>query len=97
MMTLMILGILYYIVSVGWMLHYLISDSYESDELTVAGLIGYILFVPLVGPFFFPLFAAEKLSQIKIRKKKDKTPYYLRKNNNLQKIKELKDLINEEA
>ena len=96
-MTLMILTILYYIVSVGWMLHYLISDSYESDELTVAGLIGYILFVPLIGPFFFPIFAGEKLSQIKIRKKKDNTPYYLRKNNNLQKIKELKDLINEEA
>ena len=88
MMTLMILGILYYIVSVGWMLYYLISDSYESDELTVAGLIGYILFVPIMGPFFFPIFAAEKLGKIKIRKKKDKTPYYLKPKN---------DLINEEA
>ena len=88
MMTLMILGILYYIVSVGWMLYYLISDSYESDELTVGGLIAYILFVPLVGPVFFPIFAGEKLSQIKILKKKDKTPYYL---------KTKKDLINEEA
>jgi len=88
MMTLMILTILYYIVSVGWMLYYLISDSYESDELTVAGLIGYILFVPIIGPFFFPLFVGEKLSEIKIRKKKDKIPYYL---------KSKKDLINEEA
>ena len=87
-MTLMILGILYYIVSVGWMLYYLISDTYESDELTVAGLIGYILFVPLIGPFFFPIFAAERLGEIKIRKKKDKTPYYLKRKN---------DLINEEA
>ena len=88
MMILQILTILYYIVSVGWMLHYLISDSYESDELTVAGLIGYILFVPIVGPFFFPLFLGERLSQIKIPKKKDKTPYYLKQKN---------DLINEEA
>jgi cyanate permease len=88
MIILQILTILYYIVSVGWMLHYLISDSYESDELTVASLLGYILFVPLIGPFFFPIFAAEKLSEIKIRKKKDKTPYYL---------KSKKDLINEEA
>ena len=88
MMILQILTILYYIVSVGWMLHYLISDSYESDELTVAGLIGYILFIPIMGPFFFPIFAAEKLGEIKIRKKKDKTPYYLKPKN---------DLINEEA
>lgn len=88
MMTLMILGILYYIVSVGWMLYYLISDSYESDELNVAGLIAYILFVPLIGPVFFPIFAGEKLGEIKIRKKKDKTPYYLKTKN---------DLINEEA
>ena len=76
MMALMILTILYYIVSVGWMLHYLISDSYESDELTVAGLIGYILFVPIIGPFFFPIFAGERLSRIKIRKRKDNKPYY---------------------
>ena len=88
MMILQILTILYYIVSVGWMLYYLISDSYESDELTVAGLIGYILFVPIMGPFFFPIFAAERLGEIKIQKKKDKTPYYLKRKN---------DLINEEA
>lgn len=77
MMILTILGILYYIVSVVSLGYYLISDSYESDELTVAGLIGYILFVPLLGPFFFPIFAGERLSQIKIRKrKKDNKPYY---------------------
>ena len=88
MTTLMIFGIVYYILSVGYMLYYLISDSYESDELTVAGLLGYLIFVPLVGPVFFPIFVGEKLSQIKIPKKKDKTPYYL---------KTKKDLINEEA
>jgi hypothetical protein len=76
MLILTIALILYYIVSVGWLGYYLISDSYESDELTVAGLIGYILFVPIIGPFFFPIFAGERLSRIKIRKKKDNKPYY---------------------
>lgn len=76
MLILTIALILYYIVSVGWLGYYLISDSYESDELTVAGLIGYILFIPLIGPFFFPIFAGERLSRIKIRKKKDNKPYY---------------------
>ncbi len=76
MLILTIALILYYIVSVGWLGYYLISDSYESDELTVAGLIGYILFVPIIGPFFFPIFAGERLSRIKIRKKKDTKPYY---------------------
>ena len=81
MMILTILGILYYIVSVVSLGYYLISDSYESDELTVAGLIGYILFVPLLGPFFFPIFAGERLSQIKIpKKKKNIKPYYLKNN-----------------
>jgi hypothetical protein len=86
-MTLMILGILYYIVSVGWMGYHLISDSYESDELTVASLLGYIFAVPLIAPVFFPIFAGDKLSEIKIRKKKkDNKPYFLKKN----------DIINEE-
>ena len=76
MLILTIALILYYIVSVGWLGYYLISDSYESDELTVAGLIGYILFVPIIGPFFFPILAGERLSRIKIRKKKDNKPYY---------------------
>jgi hypothetical protein len=76
MLILTIALILYYIVSVGWLGYYLISDSYESDELTVAGLIGYILFVPIIGPFFFPIFAGERLSRIKIRKRKDNKPYY---------------------
>ena len=87
MMILTILGILYYIVSVVSLGYYIILDSYESDELTVAGLIGYILFVPLLGPFFFPIFAGERLSQIKIpKKKKNIKPYYLKN----------KDYINEE-
>ena len=76
MLILTIALILYYIVSVGWLGYHLISDSYESDELTVAGLIGYILFVPIIGPFFFPIFAGERLSRIKIRKRKDIKPYY---------------------
>jgi hypothetical protein len=76
MLILTIALILYYIVSVGWLGYYLISDSYESDELTVAGLIGYILFVPIIAPFFFPIFAGERLSRIKIRKRKDNKPYY---------------------
>lgn len=88
MTTLMIFGIVYYILSVGYMLYYLISDSYESDELTVAGLLGYLIFVPLVGPVFFPILVGEKLSEIKIPKKKKNTkPYFLKQN----------DLINEKV
>lgn len=87
MITLMIFGILYYILSVGYLLYYLISDSYKRDELTVAGLLGYVIFVPMVGPVFFPILLGEKLSEIKIRKKKDNKPYFVKQN----------DLINEKV